>query len=603
MKKNAFIMPTIAAATLFGFVVATDTFAADAGVQLNVSSSISVALSTDSVELEITPTSQGVFDSDHFSASVSTNNPTGYTLMMTSNHSYLESNVVDPGTGETAKIDTLNYVQGGISEDAFRNGSTAGILNRWGISIDGNNNYNEVGTSSSIKITDDEAEGDITNIYVATKLNSTVIPTTYSTTLRFSAVANVVEPDEGTEFLCTDTTCTEDPTDPSVPSTHLDGKKNVVTFEGGSIERVFEVEYVTRNISMYIPVRNTETGEYTGEYKQAKIGREYSGISADDYRFAMQDMTPQMCAKITKNGSSLRMVDIRDGKSYWVSKLKDGHCWMTQDLDLDLSTKKTFSSLDTDLTFYGEKGYTDNNYYSKEGNIIYWTPARNTLTELTDSGYIAGEVNYTSTASAVSFDPGIVYQVNDYFSPTECNYFVGLTKCKNYFVGTSQGNEHRRIGNYYSWSAAVANNLTFFYDDNTSSDVTNNPQNSICPAGWRLPTISSEEASTVGSTNEFERLGYLYLSKNQNADYTYSTAPLFFNRSGLIEHGQDSSITDSTLTTGANTLYNGGSWFSYWSSTIKDSTNAYAFNKATITYEYEKSDYKAYMLNVRCVAR
>ena len=44
-----------------------------------------------------------------------------------------------------------------------------------------------------------------------------------------------------------------------------------------------------------------------------------------------------------------KLVDIRDNKLYYVSKLKDGHCWMTQNLDLEIDTTRTYTHNDTDL--------------------------------------------------------------------------------------------------------------------------------------------------------------------------------------------------------------------------------------------------------------
>ena len=57
----------------------------------------------------------------------------------------------------------------------------------------------------------------------------------------------------------------------------------------------------------------------------------------------MQEMTPSICAN-TEEGSSKALTDTRNGNSYIVAKLKDGHCWMTQDLsisDIELTSADT----------------------------------------------------------------------------------------------------------------------------------------------------------------------------------------------------------------------------------------------------------------------
>ncbi len=46
---------------------------------------------------------------------------------------------------------------------------------------------------------------------------------------------------------------------------------------------------------------------------------------------AMQEMTPEICANSAKYQSNT-LVDVRDNKSYKVTRLDDGNCWMTENL-------------------------------------------------------------------------------------------------------------------------------------------------------------------------------------------------------------------------------------------------------------------------------
>ncbi len=68
----------------------------------------------------------------------------------------------------------------------------------------------------------------------------------------------------------------------------------------------------------------------------------------------MQDMTAGICANtgnITPgNEVSKQLIDIRDGKQYWVSKLADQNCWMTQNLALDLKAGQQLTSADTNIS-------------------------------------------------------------------------------------------------------------------------------------------------------------------------------------------------------------------------------------------------------------
>ena len=86
----------------------------------------------------------------------------------------------------------------------------------------------------------------------------------------------------------------------------------------------------------------------------------------------MQEMTPQICADAQENDTTM-LEDARDGKKYWVAKLKDGNCWMTQNLELDLSTDTPLTSELSDVT-------------------SSWTPTSNTYTSAQDgssSDYVA----------------------------------------------------------------------------------------------------------------------------------------------------------------------------------------------------------------------
>lgn len=51
----------------------------------------------------------------------------------------------------------------------------------------------------------------------------------------------------------------------------------------------------------------------------------------------MQEMTSKICQDSVLNETK-QLKDTRDGKLYWVAKLPDEQCWMTQNLDLDLGT-------------------------------------------------------------------------------------------------------------------------------------------------------------------------------------------------------------------------------------------------------------------------
>ncbi|MBQ6487371.1 hypothetical protein IJI89_03015 [Candidatus Saccharibacteria bacterium] len=143
-------------------------------------------------------------------------------------------------------------------------------------------------------------------------------------------------------------------------------------------------------------------------------------------------------------GTQYRLKDSRDNKDYYIAKLADGNVWMTQNLDLDLSTGTTLTSGNTDIT-------------------ANWTPSSTTRTNSTWT--------FTTTAPQ-SYNPG-----TKYWNGSTHN---GSGTSTNYIANSGTAQYH--LGNYYNWTAAVAMNNSSSY---TTAGVLVNQ--SICPAGWTLP--------------------------------------------------------------------------------------------------------------------
>ena len=95
----------------------------------------------------------------------------------------------------------------------------------------------------------------------------------------------------------------------------------------------------------------------------------------------MQDMTPEICAN-AKEHQTATLRDIRDGNTYTVAKLKDGKCWMTQNLRI---INKTLTSTDSDVTTNytipasSINGFSSNNtsnaYVDSDGGLYTWYTA------------------------------------------------------------------------------------------------------------------------------------------------------------------------------------------------------------------------------------
>ncbi len=94
----------------------------------------------------------------------------------------------------------------------------------------------------------------------------------------------------------------------------------------------------------------------------------------------MQQMSEEICTN-TKENKTKQLIDIRDGKSYWVTKLKDGNCWMTQNLAYNGggTSRGTDCSgwLNTGtVAQYCNPGHTDGDHASR-GNYYSWLAAKN----------------------------------------------------------------------------------------------------------------------------------------------------------------------------------------------------------------------------------
>ena len=156
--------------------------------------------------------------------------------------------------------------------------------------------------------------------------------------------------------------------------------------------------------------------------------------------------------------------------------------------------------------------------------------------------------------------------------------------------------KHGHVGNYYNWPAAIASNDSSNYNASTYADITGNPQNSICPFGWRLPTISSD-GNTEGSTNEFDRLTTLYRNSGTTARYDFELTayPLWFVRGGTVRYNYSRRLS---------LLDNSGHYAYYWSSTLYDSAHAYHlafYSSGGGSWYNNYSNYQG--TSVRCVAR
>lgn len=267
----------------------------------------------------------------------------------------------------------------------------------------------------------------------------------------------------------------------------------------------------------------------------------------------MQDMTTAICKDSSVTiGSTRQLKDKRDSKYYWIAKLADGNCWMTQNLDFDIPTRlNTGGAITSDI------------------DTANFTTNTTKVTTLSD-----WDTN-TATYNAY-YDPGN-YVYNGPSNPAHgqgnsCNTSTGLSECITKYSGqwATTGDTHYHVGNYYSFSAATVKS-----GDSLDSGST---PNSICPKGWKLPS------GFYGLLSEYKFYDNSNVSKG---DYAIYKTPLYFVYGGYI---------------GSSKLNRAGSYGGYWSSTVFSSgiSNHLSFDE-TISTAGRSAQYAGY--SVRCVAR
>lgn len=227
---------------------------------------------------------------------------------------------------------------------------------------------------------------------------------------------------------------------------------------------------------------------------------------------------------------SVQAVDKRDGKSYWVTKLADGNIWMTQNLDFDIDTTKTYTHNDTDL------GWSPNSF---DINAV-WKPDYPTIDF--DGTIVSGWKNNYVPQSA---NPGEIYYYTS-GSDADDESYGSLEECVG--AGHIESDcRHYHVGNYYNWTAAMASN-------NNLTRSENDVESSICPANWRLPSIYEDEFMDLLLSYGVITISAGSISYTADGFDIIREFPLYFVRSGGIEWN-------------SNKLTGMGGNGSYWSST------------------------------------
>lgn len=342
---------------------------------------------------------------------------------------------------------------------------------------------------------------------------------------------------------------------------------------------------------------NLEAGTYSNSILISVVANPVEVIGLQDLYY-MQDITSEICNAATTWKSvddEAQLVDARDGRKYWVSKLADGKCWMQQNLALELvlddagnaaakaldGQNITLTKDNTDLstaTWNSSTGYapverlttppsnptntpTGNAYSSiSSNNIILANPTGNS-----DCGRLSPStslLNLTSTCSSQL--KAVSANMKDTFHATNTS---------SYDAATNTYDSHYLIGNWYSLPAATAGTLKSTSNGKDAPD-------SICPKGWRLPTNSEQIALLTA---------YGANTTTNNGLVKIATKPIYSVRSGYTDPFNSA-------------VFSIGSEGDYYSSTIKTQGYGYVYNfnsNITLTKDFNSQ----YGTPIRCIAK
>ncbi len=469
---GSFLLLGFVSALFFAPIIKTNADSnANTKIKATVSPVISLALDSNTMEFNITPTATGSFNSQSVVATVNTNSTGGYELFFSA-----EDNTTTM-TSLTSESTIASDFSGTVTSSTM-------AANKWGYSLD-NTNFSIIPTlATPTKIKDldhfPSSAEKTTTVNIAVKADTSLPSGTYTKNVVFSVIAH-----------------------PTPETIHT-----IATMQDMTPDVCNETT---------TPATNATAFDWDGSYHNDT-------------------------SRVPRNS----LQDTRDGKFYLVSKLADGNCWMSQNLELMLDSTKSLSNLTTDLN-----------------TKTSWTPENSTLTVVpTSSTWPAN--NETASSAAYS-----------YYPITTDRYYQGGTSKSS--TPTNSGVEYdwEKAGIYYNWYSATAGSGTY-------AMTSGNAEDSICPKGWMLPLGTTENKS----------FHYLITTKyglDNGTAFKLVDAPFNILRAGIY------------VWTG--TMLDQGSTGYLSSSSAYSQDNIYDLSFVSLGLDPRYSGSKGEGFSVRCVAR
>ena len=242
------------------------------------------------------------------------------------------------------------------------------------------------------------------------------------------------------------------------------------------------------------------------------------------------------CPSTLTTGMVYELTDSRDNQKYLVARLKDGNCWMLQNLKLGRST-----------------------------STLTLTPANSDV----GSNYTLDNKLPDGKFHSYTID-GVPYQNNS----TE-------------YYCTGDGTASDWESCYYNWYTATAGTGTTYI-----ATQGQNVSNSICPAGWILPTS--------GSGGQFQALYNQYPSAAQMEAANPTTTKENTPTVGQVTNTPGFLLSGNYYTGGAGSLGSNGY---YWSRTARSAQGAYVLSMNTSGVNPADYPSKYFGFTVRCLVK
>ena len=206
--------------------------------------------------------------------------------------------------------------------------------------------------------------------------------------------------------------------------------------------------------------------------------------------YIQQDLNKEICqtVAISQNGT---VKDSRDGTIYTIGRIKDGNCWMLDNMALDLTNPTTLANVTSEntnasflsLSYLKYGGGTASNRYAITG-VSEWS---------TNSTY----------SSSGSYSDPLIATSGNCIDTTHCANNPESGKWTKDSLPPDQNGEHTYYGNgsgkigiYYNYCAASAG--SYCYGDGTSyGNPYGNATEDICPANWRMPSAITEQQKLI----------------------------------------------------------------------------------------------------------